>query len=609
MTNIRPTQGHVDSALDSILGSLDRAGAVALSRRRLLQIGGGVAAGSILASRLPVVRDMVGLGTADAQQITPTVVLVYLDGGNDGLNTLVPHASGRYRDLRGAVAIPEGTTLPISSVYGLHPSLPFVKAWWDQGKVAFVRGVGYSDSNLSHFTSIDHWHAGQGGVNSPVIASPHSGWVGRYGDLHANNPFATVAIGPQTPLSMRGLSSSALQIPIPAAVLFGNNPGDGNETFVANAMRSLATTGTGTGLLGSGIANRTVSALNVAPSVASCWNGVDGTSINRQLGMAANLINARLGVRVVTVTIDGFDTHAQQLSTHANLLSQVNSALAMFFARLDPALSRYVTVMTYSEFGRRAKSNDSAGTDHGTSSVGMVFGANVAGGIYGEDPGLNSLDSNGNPLVSTDFRRMYATVLEGWLGTDSTAVLGAQHAPLPLFAAPPGSTPASTTTSTSSTSSSTTSTTTLTSTTLTTTTLASTTTTTTPTTTPGSTQVVTRPTVPQAPGPGGSGGRPTVPQVARATDSIRSLMDVSVSGRTIEVSVDRGPLRNDTYVMLRRPDGSPVLKRYLNNQSRAGIVTRTSGRMTFPVAASGRYLVELFTNGTSQPLQSFSVTV
>jgi uncharacterized protein (DUF1501 family) len=535
MNMIPPPADRADQVLDEVFNGLSRFGAAALSRRRLLQVAGGVAAGTIASSRIPFVRDAVGLGTADANEVTPTVVLVYMDGGNDGLNTVVPTTNSQYYQLRQSLAIPAPNTLAITPSYGLHPSLPFVQSWYQQGRVAIVRGIGYANSNLSHFVSVDHWHAGSGAADSPVVASPHSGWVGRYGDAFASNPFSTIAIGPQTPISMRGASRSALQIPIPSATLFGTSPGDLNEAWVATAMRSINTSGTGTGSLGTAVASRTVSALDVAPSVAGSWNSVDGDSITRQMLMAANLINAQLGARVISVAFDGFDTHAQQLGTHASLLSQLNGALSAFFARLAPNLQRNVIVMTYSEFGRRAVANQSAGTDHGASSIGMVFGANVRGGLYGDDPGLQSLDGNGNTLVTTDFRRLYATVLSGWLGADATQVLGATHDPLPLFAAGPGVQP-TTTTSTSSTTTSTTTT--------------STTTTTTP-----------RAGAPQA-GPVSTVGRQAAPQAATTTtippgqasvwqNEPGALSPVSSAAGT--VAANTGPVPSTTV-----PQSAPV---------------------------------------------------
>jgi uncharacterized protein (DUF1501 family) len=657
MRSLPPIQHVREDLADRLLSSLDRVGETVLSRRRALQIGSGVAASTILASRVPFIRDIVGLGTADAASQPSTIVLVYLDGGNDGLNTLVPLNSGKYRDLRASVAIDGATTLPINSDYGLHSSLPFVQSMWNAGQAAFVRGIGYANNNLSHFTSIDHWHHGYGAADSAIAASPHSGWAGRFADsVGSGNPFTSIAIGAQTPMSLRGASVSALQIPIAPSQLLGNNLTDLNEKWVVDALRSLDATGTGTGRLGIGLSQRAVNAINVAPQVAGSWNAADGTSISRQLTMAANLINARLGVRVISVAIDGFDTHAQQTTTHARLLSDVNNALSTFFARLDPTLSRSVAVMTYSEFGRRGKANDSGGTDHGSSSVGIVLGANIAGGLYGEEPGVDILDDAGNTRVTTDFRRLYATVLEGWLGADSTPILGATHSPLPLFAAPAGVVP---TTSTS------------------------TTTSTTRGGAPQATPITTlagRLNAPQASGSGPSTPRATAPQagpaaapaapaaaataaaVAIADGAITSVPEdlssstttlapppaplsttvepavepapaspttgpngetvlvpvapttavlpkvaatIRTSRGTIAVDLANGPLRNDTWVGLFAP-GTPhtaaLAVRYLNNRPRPGIVSRTSGTIRFDRLAAGKYEIRIFASGQSVPV-------
>jgi uncharacterized protein (DUF1501 family) len=647
-----------EDVADRLLASLDSVGSTVVSRRRTLQITAGIAAGSIVGGRLPIVRDLIGLGTAEAAGNPSTVVLIYLDGGNDGLNTLIPITSPTYRDLRGTVGIDAAATLPINAEYGLHSALPFVRSMWASGHAAFVRGVGYGNNNLSHFSSVDQWHYGYGAEQSPLVSSPHTGWVGRYADTQGPaNPFTSIAIGPHTPISLRGTSVAALQIPIASSQLLGTNLSDLNEKWVVDALRSINSVGTGTGALGTGLAQRAVSAIDVAPRVASSWNTADGTPINRQLTMAANLINARLGVRVISVTLDGFDTHAEQPAIHARLLGDLNAALAGFFARVDPTLARSVAVMTYSEFGRRAKANNSNGTDHGSSSVAMVLGANVAGGMYGEDPGLASLDAAGNTRVTTDFRRLYSTMLAGWLETDPAAILGASHAAIPLFAAPPGITPttirdaapqagsspvssgprqaapqvptsistASTTlraaapqaspqaplpniaasesgevVSTSPTADAGSSTTiaappTTASTTVPQTTAQTTTASTTalvPTTTPISVNTIPVATV------GLTQPENTVTAPAQIT------VTVNVKRNTISATVFNGPLRNDTWVGLfavDAPHSAPIAVRYLNNQKRPGIVTRTSGSVRFDRLAKGTYGVRIFSGGSKTP--------
>ncbi len=435
--------------LDGLLDSLDRVGATALTRRRTLQIAAGIAAGTIAGSRLSPLRRYFGIEGADATSTQGTIVLVYLDGGNDGLNTLVPLTDPLYPQYRGSLAIDGATTLGINAEYGLNPALPYLHQMYANRRLAVIRGVGYGPANLSHFASIDHWHNGFGAANTAPQAVPHSGWIGRYADsLGTSNPFASATMGTQVPLSMRGLSSTALLIPTLEEVLLGSRPNELNDAWLVSALSSIASGGTGAGPLANALASTAVKATQAAPGVTSTWNDAGGTYIGRQMLMAANLINAQLGTRVITVGFDGFDTHASQRATHQKLLSELDTAISGFFGRLSPSLGRNVTVMTYSEFGRRARANDSDGTDHGTSSVAMLVGANVAGGIYGDEPGLARLDVNGNPFVTTDFRRVYATVLQGWLQTDTLPILGASHEVLPVFAAPPGLEPTTTTSTT-----------------------------------------------------------------------------------------------------------------------------------------------------------------
>lgn len=428
--------------IENVLEAIDRSGQRALNRRRFLQLGAAIAAGTVVSSQLGPIRRLLDGSTADVGDAGKDgiVVMVYLDGGNDGLNTLVPVADNRYHDLRRTLAVAPEATLPIDSIYGMHPSLSFLHQKWGEGTLAFVRGVGYAPPNLSHFSSVDYWNAGQGAAASAMRSTPQSGWLGRWTDTRGGaNLFQSATIGTQVPIMMRGVSTSSLLIPLVPAALLGATDADLNERWVSSALRSIAAAPTGNGVLGDKIARRTVRALDAAPGVATVWNNaITGTPIGRQLLMAANLINAGVGTRAVSVGFDGFDTHASQAVTHQNLLKDLDGALAGFFQRLDPAFANRVTLMTFSEFGRRGAANDSNGTDHGTSSVAMVLGQNVAGGLYGEDPGLVNLDSSGNPGVTVDFRRVYTTMLSGWLASDAVQVIGAAHETLPLFRAAPG---------------------------------------------------------------------------------------------------------------------------------------------------------------------------
>lgn len=429
-------------SVERVIDAVDRRGRGELNRRRFLQLGAAIAAGTVATSQLGPIQRLLGGSTANTGDATKDgiVVVVYLDGGNDGMNTLVPIADNRYYDLRRTLAVAPEATLPIDTAYGMHPSLSFLHQKWGEGTLAFVRGVGYAPPNLSHFSSVDYWNAGQGATASSMQSTPQSGWLGRWIDTRGGtNLFQSATIGNQVPIMMRGVRTSSLLIPLVPAALLGATDADLNERWVSSALRTIAATPTGTGVFGDTIAHRTVRALDAAPGVATVWNNaITGTPIGRQLLMAANLINAGVGTRVVSVGFDGFDTHASQAVTHQNLLKDLDAAVAGFFQRLDPTYTNRVTLMTFSEFGRRGAANDSNGTDHGTSSVGMVLGQNVAGGLHGEDPGLVKLDSSGNPGVTVDFRRVYATMISGWLKSDAVQVIGAPHEPLALFRAGPG---------------------------------------------------------------------------------------------------------------------------------------------------------------------------
>ena len=366
-----------------------------------------------------------------------TLVVVEMGGGNDGLNTVVPHADPRYHDLRGDLAITE--PLPLDDEIGLHPALGFLADEYAAGRLAIVEGVGYPDPDLSHFASMATWWAGAPG------ATATTGWLGRYldGTVGGDVPLAAVSIGPgPTPallgdrifqVSIRDLSGLAPHLPPwidSTDELFGMWQG------FAPAIEDPGT------LLG-----RVRGAITATIDAAAALDEVlpDGgpstperrrgrSDLETSMAVAAALVVGPEPPAVVYVHGWGdFDTHEGQAARHEELMTSLDSALAGFFATVSEAgAADRVVVMTTSEFGRRAASNGS-GTDHGTASVQFLLGAPVAGGRYGEAPSLTDLDRRGNPVHTVDYRSVYASVLTGWFEADAESILGGDFEVLPVI--------------------------------------------------------------------------------------------------------------------------------------------------------------------------------
>lgn len=489
-----------------------------LSRRQFMTLLGAVAAGEFVAAQLGPLRRVLASGTAGGSADGVTVFL-YLGGGNDGINTVVPLATAEYNryvsirtktidGVTSSIAYPMPGTpnradslLVGDSNIGFNPGMTNIASWYRSGRVAVVQGIGYSNANFSHFESQEHWWGGSGAAGSAVSYKPPSGWLGRFADTVGLTSIGAISVNSGGSLnpSLRSLSSDALAISPWQGSRLGAST-SGRDQRAAVAVRAM-TQQTTLGALGNDWSKLGGTALDLAPVVSNAYTGiVSGSSgLKRQLTMAANLIGANLGTRVIHTDTGGFDTHENQrkanssgVEWHTGLWMDIDDSLNQFFSVLSPTNRRRVTVVIYSEFGRRAEMNGTFGTDHGAGSVALVIGDNVKGGAYGEYPSLLDLrdpeaGGGGNLKSSVDFRQLYATLLQGWLGVDPVPIIGAQHQVLPMFAAAPGDVPGqTTTTSTSASTSTSTSTTTIAATTTTiaatTTTLAPTTTTATPTT-------------------------------------------------------------------------------------------------------------------------------
>lgn len=365
------------------------------------------------------------------------LVLIQLGGGSDGLNVVVPVTNDRYYELRPTIAIPESATFALDSDYGLNSAMASLEPMWGEGKMGMVHAVGYPDHDLSHFRSTDIW-ASASGSDETV----NSGWTGRYldeefPDYVSNPPEFPVAlrIGGATGLLLRGGAttmgmsfSNAGQFDQLAATgeLYDENDVPDNVfgeelSFVRSVYNASL---------------RYVDAvIEAAEAGTNDPNAAyPGGSLGESLAIVARLIKGGLQSRLYVVYHGGFDTHADQNNSHPGLLQSLADAASAFQTDLEAGgRDEDVLSMTFSEFGRRVEENGSQGTDHGTASPLFLFGGGVNGGIYGDGPDLFNLDNNGNLLHTTDFRSVYATVLQQWFGLTSgvsDTILGGNFSPL-----------------------------------------------------------------------------------------------------------------------------------------------------------------------------------
>jgi uncharacterized protein (DUF1501 family) len=413
----------------------------AFDRRRFLQLVGlGVGAGalagpvsSLLDLSLPGL-DPSAWAAGPAGPNDGVLIVLGMFGGNDGLNTVVPINDQLYYGQHRSLAIRPETTLPIDSATGLHPELSAFKRFWDMGQLAIVEGIGYPEPDLSHFSSMAKWMAG-----SPT-GIPTSGWLGRWLDSYiggGKNLYAAAEIGQSVPLHLVGRTQRGTAVPA-GRPSFGAS-GKSGDIKIYEAVRRLAAGDPATwqGRVGQAMVDQLDLAKTLAPLIPD--GELSNVPLVAEMEVMARLINANLGMRVLSAGWGDFDSHAGQPSQHGTRMRELNAAVTRFFQVLSPTWSNRVTIMTFSEFGRTSWSNDGAGTDHGTSAPHFVLGANVRGGRYGQRPSLAGLQRWDRMPFHVDFRDYYGSLIDGWLGGGASDVLGGRVVQdLALFARAPG---------------------------------------------------------------------------------------------------------------------------------------------------------------------------
>jgi len=397
--------------------------------------GIGVGAGlPLILSRTSVALAAQALqGTSVEKHPNRILVVVELSGGNDGLNTVVPFGDPAYFRARPKLAIKESEAIRIADGFGFHPSMVGFERLYKDGRLAVVHGCGYDHPSLSHFSSMGYWHTGVPNGGEPL------GWLGRLADrtFDARTRNTIVNLGTSQSLAVRSLQHSPLVFDDPAR--FRREGSDDEKRALADLSHMRETSNPTLQFLSSTAQNATESSEVVRRAAAAYRTPIDygqGGGLAGNLQRVAALIAAELPTRLYYVTYAGnsFDTHVQQADLHTRLLMYTADAVRGFMDDMK-RLGRGddVAMMIFTEFGRRVEENGSLGTDHGTATPMFVVGQAAKGGFYGRHPSLTDLD-DGNMKMTTDFRRVYATMIREWLGYDrSDEVLRGKFDPLGVF--------------------------------------------------------------------------------------------------------------------------------------------------------------------------------
>jgi len=410
-----------------------------LSRKDAFKGAMGVVATGSASSHLLLnssVLERLGAVRAGAVPQANVLVIINQSGGNDGLNMVVPYSSQRYYKARPSLAVPAQKVLPLDSSTGLHPTMGGLKQLFMSGHLAVLQGVGYPNPDLSHFNSIIYWQTAR------TSGQADSGWLGRYLDTalaQDQNPLKAITIGYALPMAFlsKDNATPALQN-LPDFQLWTDSDGafrkrtlqafremnsgqEQNPTYAAIRTAQLTT-------------QRAVDVLQTVPTGYQAKTEYPKTDLAKQMRLVAQLIHANLGTRVFWVEQDGYDDHAAEAVDHAKLLRELDGAISALYGDIAAhGWDQKVMIMTWSEFGRRVEENGNRGTDHGTAAPMLLVGGSVKGGVYGQDPVLAHLDPDGNLVYRIDFRSVYRTILERWLGADSLPVLGRSYETLPFL--------------------------------------------------------------------------------------------------------------------------------------------------------------------------------
>ncbi len=408
-----------------------------MRRRDFLTFAGGL--GAAWFTPMPVfgaAHDLSGIRQGTGGNYGNLLILIELKGGNDGLNTVIPYADPLYATLRPSIGIARDQVVQLDERSGLHPAMGALLPMWQANELAIVQGVGYPQPNLSHFRSIEIWNTA-----SRSDEYLRDGWLSRAFSQRAVPPGfdADGVIVGSAELGPLGGGARAVTLTNPAQFLREANLVSANAARVSNpALAHVLRVENDIVRAADGLRPRQGQYVLRAPMPAGAFgNGVKtALQVVAAADSPAGVPQPGRGVAVLRLTLNGFDTHQNQPGQQANLLRQLAQGVMALRAGLIE-LNRWQSTMivTYAEFGRRARQNQSQGTDHGTVAPHFIAGGRVRGGLYGDVPRLDRLDGNGNLPFAVDFREVYATVLQRWWGLDPQPVLGGVFKPLDVLRA------------------------------------------------------------------------------------------------------------------------------------------------------------------------------
>ena len=409
-------------------------------KKGLTIVAVGMTAPSFLTRTALALNNPWDLAQAQSRPGTPDeniLVVVQMGGGNDGLNTLVPFTEDAYYRARPTLAVPQKDVLRVTDTLGLHPNLGKVKGLYDKGAMAVIQGVGYPNPSRSHFKSMEIWHTAD-----PEGRVVRYGWIGRYFDSKCpvcEQPTVGVNVGPAMPLALKAESGNGVTLETPETFQWMpsmNGIGEKEEMELFRLLNAPATNEPGTiDFLRHTAMNAVISSERVREAVGKYKGGIEypNNRLGYGLKLIAQMIAGNLSTKVYYANMTGFDTHAAQRGVHEALLRELAEGVEAFYRDLEAqGNADRVLVLAFSEFGRRVAENGSAGTDHGMAAPMFVFGKQIKGGLYGQHPSLTDL-VEGDLKHAIDFRSVYATVLDKWLGADPAKILGAPFERVPFI--------------------------------------------------------------------------------------------------------------------------------------------------------------------------------
>jgi len=383
-----------------------------------------------------VKRTALAAPNADKAGARDTIlVVVQLTGGNDGINTVIPYADPEYVKARPTLKISASQVKKVDDAIGLHPSLDGLAGLLQDQALCIVQGVGYPNPSQSHFRSMDIWQA------ASTADTLSEGWVGKalktipsapafhLATANESSPLAVAGAPVRVPsitsledFQLKTVAASSADAKDQKSIIEGSAKPSADKPNLLDFVQRTA--------VNTYASSKRLQEIgkNYQPKVP-----YPNTGLASRLKLAAQLIDADLGARVFYVSMDGFDTHASQANAHANLLTQLSGAMTAFYKDLAArGHKERILLMTFSEFGRRVRENGSRGTDHGSGSMMFLAGGKVKAGLVGAHPNMADTADN-NLKFHTDFRQVYAAVLDNWLGVPSKDVLGKEFTPVELF--------------------------------------------------------------------------------------------------------------------------------------------------------------------------------